>query len=201
MASIEERGRGQEGFSLIEVIIVTVILVVILGSVLEVLSVGLGTFNTGSVLTEIQAQARRVIDDVAKELQQAGMSTISPTPPATGTDGTTTITFQTCVGYSGGANVWSDVTTIEFAYEAGETDDGADNNNNGLIDEGVVQRTVVDGAGVSTTEILGHWVKEDGLRFNMDGDLLTISIEMHKKVVEGDIMETELATAVLIKND
>jgi prepilin-type N-terminal cleavage/methylation domain-containing protein len=190
----------QAGFSLLEVMIVTVILIVVLTAVFQVISTGMNTYNTSSALTEIQGQARRVLDRVARELQPAGLATISPTPPATGTPGTHTITFQQNVGYSGSAITWGDVTTIAFAYMAGETNDGADNNNNGLVDEGVVRMTVTPTAGAPLVNDLGAWVKEDGLTFNLDGNLLTIRIEMQKYNLRNELLEATLETKVQIKN-
>ena len=88
------------------------------------------------------------------------------------------------------------MTTIAFAYETGETDNGADDNNNQIIDEGFVTLTVSG----SPLESLGHWVKEDGLSFNLDGSVLTIRVDMQKYSVKGELMETFLETTVLIKN-
>ena len=188
--------QAQAGFSLIEVMIASVILIIVLTATFEVLSVGLDNYNSGSTLVEVHAHARRILDRAAKEIQGAGLSTISPTPPATGQTGTHTITFQKSTGYSGGSVQWGNVTTIAFAYETGETDNGADDNNNQIIDEGFVTLTVSG----SPLESLGHWVKEDGLSFNLDGSVLTIRVDMQKYSVKGELMETFLETTVLIKN-
>ncbi len=189
----------QSGFSLLEVMIVTVILIIVLGGIFEVLLSGLNTYNESSIMTEVHTHARRIIDSVANEIQGAGLSTIYPIPPESGT-GTSTISFQTATGYSAGAIQWSDVITISFEYEAGESDNGADDNGNGLIDEGVVKRTVTDSGGGTTSKILGHWVEEDGLSFNLRLDVLTIALKLKKKGYKGDPWTTTLTTAVQIKN-
>ena len=186
----------QAGFSLVEMMIVMVIMTIIIGGVMQVLLSGLHTYNVGSNLVDIQNQARRVVDRIAKEIQGAGIDTISPTPPATGSTGTHTITFQPCTGYSGGAVTWGSVTTIAFAYAEGETDDGLDNNNNIIADDGKVTLAVT---GLDTV-VLGRWIKEDGLSFNLDGSLLTITVELEIPSARGETEETTLVTTVEIKN-
>lgn len=193
----------QAGFSLVEVLIASAVLAILVSAVLGIMVVGLQTFNSGNAITVIQNQARRIMDSIAKEIQPAGLSTISPTPPALGSAGTHTITFQPCTGYDGASDPpqqWGNVTTIAFAYDSGETNDGVDNNGDGLIDEGLVTKTVV-GATSSQTKILGHWVKENGLSFNLDGTLLTITLEMQKRGGKNELLETSLTTTVQIKND
>lgn len=193
------KATGQSGFSLIEVLVVTVILAIVLGGIFEILLSGLNTYNESSIMTEVHTQARRIMDKTANELQGAGLSTIYPIPPESGT-GTNTISFQTATGYSAGSITWSDVITIAFAYEAGELDNGADDNGNGLIDEGIVTRTVTDALGATTTDILGHWVEEDGLSFNLKSDVLTITLKLKKAGYKGDPWTTTLTTAVQVKN-
>lgn len=191
--------RKQAGFSLVEVMIATAILAILFSAVLGTMTMGMQTFNSASALVDIQNQARRTLDDIARAIQPAGLSTISPTPPALGSPGTHTITFQPCTGYDVANDLqqWGSVTTIAFAYERGEANDGVDNNGNNLIDEGIVT-LLVAGSGNKT---LGHWLKEDGLSFNLDGTVLTITLEMHKRGAKGLLMETSLSTSVQIKND
>jgi prepilin-type N-terminal cleavage/methylation domain-containing protein len=190
----------QSGFSLIEVMIVTTIFFVVLGAIFQVMSIGLYTYQSGDAMVAIQNQARRIVDKIANEIQAAGLSTISPTPPATGSEGTHTITFQCSTGYSGDSIQWGDVTTIAFGYESGETDNGVDDDGDTLIDEGLITRSVVSGES-TVTETLGMWVKENGLSFNLNRSLLIITIEMERKDIRGEILETSLTTSVQIKND
>jgi hypothetical protein len=157
------------------------------------------TYNESSIMTEVHTQARRIMDGAANEIQGAGLSTIYPIPPETGT-GTNTISFQIASGYSGSSIQWSDVITIAFEYAAGETDNGVDDNGNGLVDEGVVTRTVTPAVGSPTKKTLGHWVVEDGLSFNLRLDVLTITLKLRKAGYRGDPWETTLTTAVQIKN-
>jgi prepilin-type N-terminal cleavage/methylation domain-containing protein len=196
--SVETRKQG--GFSLVEVMIVTSVFVVVLSAIFGVMGAGLDTYRSGDSLVEVQNQARRIIDQIAKEVQAAGLSTISPTPPPSGQEGTHTITFQPCTGYSGGAIQWGNVTTIAFEYDPDEENNDEDDNGDGLIDEGLITRTEIVGESTQSAR-LGIWVKENGLSFNLDGPLLTIKIEMEKRGAKGEIMETSLTTSVLIKND
>lgn len=193
---MKDASSRQAGFSLIEVMIVAVIMTIVVGGVMEMLLSGMQTYNIGSNLVDVQNQARRIIDRVSKEIQAAGIDTISPTPPATGSEGTHTITFQPCTGYSGGSIQWGNVTTIAFEYAEGETDDGADNNNNGIADDGKVTLTVSGG----DTTVLGRWVKEDGLSFHLDGRLLTITVELEKPSTPEEMEEATLVTTIEIKN-
>ena len=189
------RISAQAGFSLVELGIVTLVLSLVVIATFGVMQFGLETENTGSTLIEIQGMARRVLDGIAKDLQNAVLTTISPTPPAAGQAGTHTITFSPCAGYSGGSLQYGSVTTIAFAYETGESNNGQDDNSNKLVDEGVVAKTVG-----GTTQTLVHWVKEDGLSFNLDGHLLTVTLELERRNAKGDMLQASLATSIQIRN-
>jgi len=195
-----EQHKGQRGFSLLEVMIVTTILVVIVGGIFQVLSAGLNAYNSGTVLVDVQGLARRTMEGMIREVQGAGLSTVSPTPPLPGQTGTSTITFQQATGYSGGSVTWGDTITVAFAYVDGESDNGADDNGNHLVDEGVVTLTIDDGEGGITNETIGYWVKEGGLQFNLSGALLTITLEVERYEPRGELMQALLSTTVKIKN-
>lgn len=185
--------KKEQGFSLLEVMIVTTILVIIVGGIFEVFSAGLNAYNTGTVLVDVQGLARRSLEKIVKEVQGAGIDTISQS-------GSTSITFQKATGYTDGSVTWGDTITIAFDYLDDENDNGVDDNGNRLVDEGKIEMTTDDGEGGLTTEVIGYWLKEDGLQFSLSGRLLTITLEIERYEPKGELMQVRLVTTVKIKN-
>jgi hypothetical protein len=81
-------------------------------------------------------------------------------PNPTSQFGTDSLSFRTPADFAGGAIVWGPRTRIAFAYETGEFDDGADNNGNGLVDEGCVVLTRNAGAADEQNIVLCRHVRE-----------------------------------------
>ncbi len=182
-----EELKRQAGFSMLEVMIVTAMLMVAITAIFQVIAAGTDHYNSGSVLVDIQAQARRMMDRIVTDLESSGTSVVS-------LSGSDSISFQKNTGYSGGSITWGNVITIAFAYETGEIDNGVDDNNNGIVDEGVITRTES-----GTTVTLGHYLKENGLTFIKVGNFVTIRMELAKPA-KGELLETYIETSVLLKN-
>src|SRR5688572_2754957 len=79
------------GFSLIEVMIVAAILVFVSGALYMMLFSASNTYGTLSSLGDTQERARRVMDEIAKELRMADRATLLISTTVTAND---TITFR-----------------------------------------------------------------------------------------------------------
>jgi hypothetical protein len=161
---------------------------------ISTLMMGQDTYSSGVTLATLQDQARRVVEEVANEIQQSSVSRLSPAPPAL-PEYLDTMTYQTNTGYISGQIQWSTPITINFQYATGEIDDGLDNNNNGLIDEGFLTRTQ-NGAVQHKT----YWVKDDGFRLSLERNKLRIYLALRNTDNKGHLLETVVETTVEIKN-
>ncbi len=104
------------GFTLVEVIVVSLLVLVVVGGLLTTYLVGQTSFFSAEAATVIQQQARQAFDNVVRELRES-------TTVSCGTAGTTTtctsrrLNFQVVQGYAGGSPVLGDGTTTDrFAH-------------------------------------------------------------------------------------
>jgi hypothetical protein len=115
---------------------------------------------------------------------------------------------------------WGDPRTVRFEYENGELDDGVDNNNNGLADEGVVvwienagqpdERRSVWASGVREYLAGETFNGEDdnenglsdeaGLSFAIDDDVLTIRLTLEDRGPSGVLITKSTETSVHVRN-
>jgi prepilin-type N-terminal cleavage/methylation domain-containing protein len=147
---------SRAGFTLVEMVVTAAVLVVFAGSLASVCVRGEQACRATSLEVAVDAKARRALDRIAAELTGAGNLVPNPTSQF----GTDSLTFQAPTDYVGGNVVWSTQTRIAFEYETGETNDGIDNNGNGLVDEGRVVLTRNVGAANERRVVLCEHARE-----------------------------------------
>jgi len=191
--------RGQRGYSLLEISITIGMLSLTLGSVALVGRSGEQLYMHESSHSELEAQTRRVVYRISRELMASGATTLSPDPLApAGADG---LVYQKAKGFDGAGVVWENPVSVGFRYARGEIDDGRDNNGNGLVDEGEIIWTRDPGTSSERVIVWAHLVREylegevpngvddngnglvdeRGISFERNGDILTIRVTL-----EGD---------------
>jgi prepilin-type N-terminal cleavage/methylation domain-containing protein len=135
MRNASSLARPRAGFTLVEILIAVAVLSLALLAISMISTTGMGVFRTTALNTGLDSEALRAVDRISSELARADSNSLVPPMP---NDGTSELLFQEVVGVEDGEPTWGLVQEVLFEYEAGELDDGADNNHNGLVDEGVV---------------------------------------------------------------
>jgi hypothetical protein len=108
--------------------------------------------------SDLEAQARRIVDRILLELMDADRSSLVLTPPAP--FGASSIDYARGEGVVGGVLAVGPRRRIRWRMVDTEIDDGVDNNNNGLIDEGQIE-LLPDAVGAPNEVIgLGSYVRE-----------------------------------------
>jgi prepilin-type N-terminal cleavage/methylation domain-containing protein len=158
MSRIPETAR--KGFTLIEMTIAMAIVGSVLAGIFAVISTSNRAFQTTSASTRVDNLVVETLDQITRRLRASKLSTITPvqSPPFS----SNRIDFQRSTDFVGGAAVWSPTERIIFqngqvqwiqnlglanqtttvwadnvpTYLQGEVANGADDNANGLIDEG-----------------------------------------------------------------
>ena len=183
------------GFTIIELILSIAILLAVVAASSQFLTTTGGALAGGITRSHLASKTNALAERIADELMRAGASTI--TDPAGGP----AIEYRRTMGHSGGAAQWGSPLRIEYRpaddqvvwirnpglaseqevgwatgirpYLEGETDNGSDDNGNGLVDE-------------------------RGVSFDLDGDVLTIRISMQARDPDGrDIVHTATSSVRL----
>ena len=214
---IETRGRSA-GMTLIEVLLGVVIMSMLLGALGVVTVRGSSASRSSMSASELDSEARRLLDAISTELIQAGRLGLAPEPLAPW--GSPELAYQRNVGFAANNVVWGSTERIRFEYEPSEADDGADNNGNGLVDEGLIVWTRDPGLVSQRNRVLGRWVREylegevpngvddngnglldeRGLSFEVQGDVLTIRLSLERADAEGRLLTRTVQTSVNIRN-
>ncbi len=209
--------RKTRGFTLIEVMLSTVVMTVIVGGLFNFMQVSLGTTRLTSVLARLDQETSRAIRDIVNRLTQAGQETIAP--PTITPLSTNSISFQRAIGFQDGEVVWDNPAVIEFRYDPTEADDGIDNNNNGLVDEGAVVLRIDADLATETVHTLvtgvseflqgeddngvddngNGLVDETGLAFDF-GEAINIHLSLQRRGTDGSVFTRTLETSIDARN-
>lgn len=150
--------RDAAGFTLLELTLALTLIGVIAGSIGLVMKTCSRALRAGASGAALDSNLRRSMDFVCDRLRAASTSTLVPLTESPFS--TTQIDFQRAVGGVGPSVVWGNPERILFEYSPGETDDGVDNDANGLIDEGRVVWIQNAGSANETRATLCNWVRE-----------------------------------------
>ncbi|MBI2901588.1 MAG: prepilin-type N-terminal cleavage/methylation domain-containing protein [Planctomycetes bacterium] len=182
----------RRAFTLIEVMIATAILAVVVVMVYAMLKSSTDAFAAGGRRAGLNKQARDLLDRLAAEIADAGVSTLQPPFP----NGATALTFRRNTGYTGGAITFGAPITYAFAYEPGEYDNGIDDNQDGRVDEGRLVRTENNGDSV----ILSRDIAEGGITFTQAGNTVRIVLTLELLDERREPVRTTIDTTIQIRN-
>lgn len=210
---------ARKGFALLDVAISLAIAGVLFGAIVQVNRSTLNTYTVTSARTLLQTQARRAIDRVSAELENAGLSTLQPDPVVTWTDN---LVFQAATGVDAatGAITYGPPQRLSWNLESGENANGVDDNKNGLVDEGQLlltrnylqanQQSVVlahrvakllEGEIANGADDNGNGlVDEHGFCAFREGNLLRIRLTLQRSLRPGQIIQATVETGVRLRN-
>jgi prepilin-type N-terminal cleavage/methylation domain-containing protein len=212
-------GRARRGFTLLELVIATALLSLVLGAVGLVQMRAADASRAGMAREQIETQCRRALNRVADELQGVGHNMLFPDPSSN--LGATSLTYQHPIAVSNtGIVTWDSPSTIALQLEPGETDNGLDDNGDGLVDERRLVLTRNAGSPNAVTTVLCSGVPEmgegetanglddngngvvDEAGFNVRrvGDLLTVRLAVQGRGKDGELITTALQTSVVLHN-
>ncbi len=210
--------RVRAGFTITEVALGIALLAVFMGATGIAALRSADAFSAARRVDELQSETARVMTRVTGELVGTGTGVLAPDPD---TDwGTGVFGFRYPIGFNAGAVTWGNLQTIGFEYAAGEIDDGADNNGDGLVDEGQIvlvrdvglasQRRVVicsnvaelgEGEIVNNLDDNGNGVRDEaGFNVQRVGDVLTVRVTLQGIGETGVLMERSMSGSVRLRN-
>lgn len=210
--------RRSSGYTMVELLIGALLFASLLMVAGFAMDRSMALFRQRRASEAVSSAAHRMLQRVASEFAFARQGSLLPAPPVN--DGASALAFQKCLGVEAGAVAWTTPFSIEWEQEPGEADDGADNDGDGLVDEG--QLVWVQDAGLLTEQriVWGHGlcellpgetfdgadedgdglVDERGLCFSIADEVLTIRIGLQGRGL-GDTTITKLVeTSVRLRN-
>ena len=126
---------------MVEVVVATVLFGLLMVVVFIALRAGLAQVEADSPRSQLQAAARIIVDEVAGELRRAGLDTLVPANP----NNSGSISFQIVSGYDAGTDTVTydpDVVQYRFQADAADPVNGVDDDNDGVVDDGLLVRQV-----------------------------------------------------------
>jgi hypothetical protein len=193
------------GFSLIEVVIAGVIFFLVSGALYMMLFSAGNTYGNMSMLGDSQERARRLMDDIAKELRMADGATVIVSTTVTAND---TITFRLPVVDSatgkvvvdgGGNPTWTTNIVYKVEYDTNTGSSSGflltDQNNNKVTDDFRITRTYN-----GSTQRLARYIKSGGLKFTQTGDNVVIQMTFFSLDHKNKVIDTTLRSSVTLRN-
>ena len=207
------------GFGLVEMLISAAIALLALGSIGIATSSNVNAFEAGNLRTALNSKANQVLDRAVRELDLADKATLTGVPAAPLFAETATFDVPDTVSFATGIVTWK-TTRVELQYEPSETDDGLDNDADGLIDEGQVVLTrdfgtpaalatvlatgvaeYAEGETLDATDENGNGlVDERGLALCFDGSRILLRLTLERADTNGSVVRTSLSTTVTCRN-
>jgi prepilin-type N-terminal cleavage/methylation domain-containing protein len=193
------RSKSRAGFTLIEALFALALFAIVVVKITMVLDSAADASSQESSTMTLEDQARRVLDQVAYKVMGADRNALFPDPESP--NFSTEVEFQASFGMDAGEEVFGPMEWIgaegsqvvhkdnpELPEErrvalsndlrqffAGEVENGADDNGNGLSDE-------------------------DGLTFSLHGNAVTIRLCLERSRREGDPIVQYVETVVTVRN-
>lgn len=179
------------GFTMLEMMIAVAILAVAVPGIYLMFHSSADSYAAGSVQASLNAQVRDFLDRIAVDLSNSGVGTFSPAFP----NASTSLTFSRNVGYADGAVLFSDPVTYAFRMAPSETDNGLDDNGDGRVDEGSLERTE-DGV----TVVVSRDLAKDGITFTQNGNVVTVVLSLQRRDEKGRMAIHTHPVTVQVRN-
>jgi len=211
--------RRSGGFTMVELAVSVTILALLFGLVGMIQMRGNDASEESLARASTEARVRRAIDRVAEHLTGVGRTLLFPDP--TTAFGSSTATFQHPTGVSGaGIVLWDTPSRIELLIDPRETDNGVDDDGDGLVDERRLVWTINVGTGNQRSTTLCNGIPElmagetinalddngngvlDEAGFNIRrvGDLLTVRLSVQQAFGEGQMATSTMETSIVLHN-
>jgi hypothetical protein len=204
---------------MVELVCATTVMTVVMAAAALVATSGTETAEASNVRADLERRARRTVDLVARALVHASADSLAAFAASPSWDDVLTVDRPEAVDPADGSVTWS---AWRFALELapGETLNGADDNRNGLVDDGVVvltrdwgtpgaTRTVVctgvrrylEGETGNGADDNGNGlVDERGLCFERVGSTVTVRLTLEKRDGKGQLVTATARATVTLRN-
>jgi type II secretory pathway pseudopilin PulG len=208
--------QARAGFTLVEAAVAAALLVLLTSSAVLAARGGIGAFRATQDASDAETRVRRALDRAVFELLSTGLSELLPDPA--GDFGTASLQFRRAIGLNGTAPEWGPTQSLTFEYAPEETNDGLDNDGNGLVDDGLLVltrdvggdphravlcrglRELLEGEVANGDDDNGNGVRDEaGFNVHRVGEVLFVRLSVEEPLETGTIVRT-LETSVRLRN-
>ena len=219
MNALRSRARRSAGMTVLEIVCATTLMSLVAGIAVMVCSSSTLALRDGAMAADLDARAQTALDRIAHELRTAGVGTLGGFPASPLCDSRLDYGRIASVDPADGTPAWMPCR-IELVLEEGETDDGTDENGNGLVDERVLVVTASRGQADERSVVLTRFVREalegetadgsdengnglvdeEGLCFELIGRTLVVRLTLERANAQGELVTRTVETAVTLRN-
>ena len=140
------RRAARGGFSLVEILIAITFLVLLLSSIGMLSTASRDAFSRGTTVSAMELRTGLTSGGIQGELSLAMASSLPPAiQPG---QRVPEITYMRAVGWQDETTITTPPRTLRFEFEPGEANNGADDDGDGLVDEGVL--VLIEDVGLPT---------------------------------------------------
>ncbi|MGE4158860.1 MAG: PilW family protein [Planctomycetota bacterium] len=178
------------GFSLLEVMIAMALLSMLSAGLYTFLLVSENALRENDSLAQLESETLTAIEKICNDLLKCTDNAASGwtlTPSSFAAD------IIDGYDYDTSSNTYGDTVAWSLAYSDGETNNGADDNGNNLVDEMTLTRSV-NGVGV----VVCDHVAEDGLTLSKNGKVITISLSLQGYVLQSNKTLTKTISPITV---
>ena len=215
--------RRRTGFTLVELAINLTLLTVLFGGVGLASFRAVSLFAEASLVVDLNSRGARACDRIARTLMGTSENDLTPdlTPAGPDVVWSGTIDFRRPVGFTGTDVDWGDPWRLGWERDAGEADNGVDDDGDGLIDEGQVVLTEAPGTADERRVVLVRGVAEhlegetfdaadengnglvDEAGFSADLDQGTLNLRLTLQALDraGNVVERTQEVSLCLRND
>jgi len=207
------------GFTVVEILIAILMLAVMLAALGIVSLTGRNAYEQATVANKLESSGSRALARACDELTTISGTQMNPVP--NGNAGSPVLDFVQAVGFAAGNPIWGPNMRVGLEYETGEVDDGVDNDQDGLIDEGQLVLTrdvatanpkrVVLVRGISewaTNEVPNNNVDDNangvtderGFNMQMIGDVVSLRLWLQAVDSDNQVVTREFLSSVRLRN-
>ena len=200
----EDRAEPTAGFSLLEVVIATAILLTVMAAAGEFFLKSSDCLSSMVKNVYTTSRALVVLDRLEDELLTGNFASLVPPVPKA----TNYVEFEKIVGVSNGMPVYGNTIRIELIdAENGDSNDGIDNDGNGLVDEHAIRiwedfPPFGPGPGPEdVASIICANATKDGLQITRQGGVLLIDLTLQEGSPGQAPATIKLQSGVKMRND
>ena len=182
--------ESRSGFTLTETCVYMAVLAIVGISLVSVVLASSRSASAHDTMANVVERNRTVLQRIEREFRKSVEGT-------TVLDGTgKTLSFLSTAGFDGAATISGPTVTFIFELAAGESLNGADDNGNGLPDEGRIRRTDTGGGDVVVCGDVD--VQNSGFTVNDTG--ITIAITTYGSMRTGNPFRVTKTLSVFPRN-